>query len=44
VPDEVLGDLAEVLGGDDGIGELGEGVVGAGLADGVDEVVEPRCR
>ena len=37
--DEVVGDLAEVFGGEDGVGELVERV-GRGRLDGVDEVVE----
>ncbi len=39
VADQVVGDLAQVLGGQDGIGELVEGV-GVHLLDGVDQLVE----
>src|SRR5690606_16153727 len=39
VPDEVVGELAEVIGGDDRAGELLEDV-GMDRADGVDEIVE----
>ncbi len=41
MPHEVVGHLAEVLGDDDGAGQLGERV-GSGGPDGVDEVVEPH--
>jgi len=39
VADQVVGDLAQVLGGQDGIGELVEGV-GVYLLDGVDQLIE----
>jgi hypothetical protein len=38
--DEVVGDVAEMLGDDDRVGELLEGVRVC-LLDGLDEVVEP---
>ena len=38
--DQVVGHLAEVVGGEDGVAELVEGV-GVDLLDGRDQVVEP---
>jgi hypothetical protein len=40
VPDQVVGDLAEVLAHVDGVGELGEGVLVVVALDRADEVVE----
>jgi hypothetical protein len=40
VPDQVVGQLTEVVGGDDGAGELLELVV-MDAADGVDQVIQP---
>ena len=40
VPDQMVGHLPEVIGGDHGVGQLVEGL-GVDLLDGVDEVIEP---
>nr|BFF03912.1 hypothetical protein GCM10020241_55870 [Streptoalloteichus tenebrarius] len=44
VADQVVGQLAEVVGEQDGVAQLLQRVaVGVALADGVDEVVQSRC-
>ena len=41
VADQVVGDLSEMLGGEDRVGQLFQGV-GVDLFDGIDEVVQPH--
>lgn len=41
VADQVVGDLSEMLGGENGVRQLFEGI-GVDLLDGVDEVVQPH--
>ena len=41
--DQVIGDIAEVVAGDDGIGELVERI-GMGELDGIDQIVESNGR